>query len=87
MTGSRHPPRGKMDYGAELQIMLTTDRNNSGDVCLLTESPYRILRVSDKTNIIFLNTIRQYNFLQYNTIKRNVNKISIRKLFYFKYQV
>lgn len=57
LTGRSHSPRGKMDYGGELQIMLPPDRNNSGEVCLLAESPYRILRVS---------TLQIYNTMQNN---------------------
>ncbi|VVC86120.1 unnamed protein product [Leptidea sinapis] len=48
LPGFRRSRRTKIsDPGGELQIMLpNTDRMASGDVCLLTESPYRILRVS-----------------------------------------
>lgn len=39
--------REKVDAGGELQIMLQSEKEriSSGDVCLLAESPFRILRV------------------------------------------
>ncbi|XP_045509568.1 transient receptor potential cation channel subfamily A member 1 [Colias croceus] len=53
LTGRRRQRREKMgDPGGEMQVMLTTpDRVNSGDVCLLTESPYRILRAAESGNV------------------------------------
>ncbi|CAH2103606.1 unnamed protein product [Euphydryas editha] len=49
-TGHRRESRMKTDVGGEMQMMLpnhTQDGINAGDVCLLAESPYRILRVND----------------------------------------
>ncbi|CAB3226225.1 unnamed protein product [Arctia plantaginis] len=45
ITGHRNREKAQ-DPGGELQIMLPSqpDRVNSGDVCLLAESPFRILR-------------------------------------------
>ncbi|CAG9788974.1 unnamed protein product [Diatraea saccharalis] len=50
LTGHNREPAVKRDNVGELQIMLPsqiTDQSHSGDVCLLEESPYRILRVSE----------------------------------------
>ncbi|XP_050683813.1 transient receptor potential cation channel subfamily A member 1 [Leptidea sinapis] len=53
LPGFRRSRRTKIsDPGGELQIMLpNTDRMASGDVCLLTESPYRILRAAESGNV------------------------------------
>lgn len=45
----REPQAKSAECASELQIMLPTrgpDALSAGDVCLLAESPYRILRVS-----------------------------------------
>lgn len=48
LTGQNRHNREKVDPGGELQIMLPAqpDKAISGEVCLLAESPFRILRVS-----------------------------------------
>lgn len=48
LTGQNRQNREQVDPGGELQIMLPSqpERVNSGEVCLLAESPFRILRVS-----------------------------------------
>ncbi|XP_052746471.1 transient receptor potential cation channel subfamily A member 1 [Bicyclus anynana] len=54
LTGHRRETRMKTDPGGEMQIMLPNQGNervNSGDVCLLAESPYRILRAAESGNI------------------------------------
>ncbi|KAF9817178.1 hypothetical protein SFRURICE_013966, partial [Spodoptera frugiperda] len=46
LTGQNRQNREKVDPGGELQIMLPAqpDKPTSGEVCLLAESPFRILR-------------------------------------------
>ncbi|XP_037299699.1 transient receptor potential cation channel subfamily A member 1 isoform X2 [Manduca sexta] len=55
ITGrNRHVDEKSPDPGGELQIMLPAqalDRTNSGDVCLLAESPFRILRAAESGNV------------------------------------
>ncbi|XP_060809510.1 transient receptor potential cation channel subfamily A member 1 [Amyelois transitella] len=54
LTGHNREPRPKLDHGGELQIMLPSkdqDKLNSGEVCLLAESPYRILRAAESGNV------------------------------------
>ncbi|XP_059055068.1 transient receptor potential cation channel subfamily A member 1 [Achroia grisella] len=54
LTGHNRESRIKIDYGGELQSMLphqAPDRLNSGEVCLLAESPYRILRAAESGNV------------------------------------
>lgn len=46
LIGRRRRRRHISDPGAELQTMLPT----VGEVCLLAESPFRILRVSNRLN-------------------------------------
>ncbi|CAH1647464.1 unnamed protein product [Spodoptera littoralis] len=47
LTGQNRQNREKVDPGGELQIMLPAqpDKPTSGEVCLLAESPFRILRL------------------------------------------
>lgn len=53
LTGQNRQNREKVDPGGELQIMLPAqpDKPTSGEVCLLAESPFRILRVSAILNL------------------------------------
>ncbi|KAJ8737901.1 hypothetical protein PYW08_000496 [Mythimna loreyi] len=52
LTGQNRHNREKVDPGGELQIMLPAqpDKATSGEVCLLAESPFRILRVYQLQN-------------------------------------
>nr|XP_026500855.1 transient receptor potential cation channel subfamily A member 1 [Vanessa tameamea] len=54
LTGHRREPCMKPDVGGEMQVMLPNqaqDIVSSGDVCLLAESPYRILRAAESGNV------------------------------------
>ncbi|KAL0851782.1 hypothetical protein ABMA28_000092 [Loxostege sticticalis] len=70
LTGqNREGARVKRDHMSELQIMLPPPppiMANSGDVCLLAESPYRILRVNYAFRTIILShwTVQSYHHFQ-----------------------
>ncbi|XP_026747288.1 transient receptor potential cation channel subfamily A member 1 isoform X3 [Trichoplusia ni] len=53
LTGQNRQNREQVDPGGELQIMLPSqpERVNSGEVCLLAESPFRILRAAESGNV------------------------------------
>ncbi|XP_045784987.1 transient receptor potential cation channel subfamily A member 1 [Maniola jurtina] len=54
LSGHRREPHAKADPGGEMQVMLPNQGNervNSGEVCLLAESPYRILRAAESGNV------------------------------------
>ncbi|XP_035438092.2 transient receptor potential cation channel subfamily A member 1 isoform X8 [Spodoptera frugiperda] len=53
LTGQNRQNREKVDPGGELQIMLPAqpDKPTSGEVCLLAESPFRILRAAESGNV------------------------------------
>ncbi|XP_050360802.1 transient receptor potential cation channel subfamily A member 1 [Nymphalis io] len=54
LTGHRREPCMKPDVGGEMQVMLPNqahDLVSAGDVCLLAESPYRILRAAESGNV------------------------------------
>ncbi|XP_047040389.1 transient receptor potential cation channel subfamily A member 1 isoform X3 [Helicoverpa zea] len=53
LTGQNRHNREKVDPGGELQIMLPAqpDKAASGEVCLLAESPFRILRAAESGNV------------------------------------
>nr|XP_034839618.1 transient receptor potential cation channel subfamily A member 1 [Maniola hyperantus] len=54
LSGHRREPHAKADPGGEMQSMLPNQGNervNSGEVCLLAESPYRILRAAESGNV------------------------------------
>ncbi|XP_061382460.1 transient receptor potential cation channel subfamily A member 1 isoform X1 [Danaus plexippus] len=54
VTGRHREPRMKMDPGGELQVMLPhqiQDRITSGDVCRMSDSPYRIHKAAESGNV------------------------------------